>query len=241
MGKMGKTFAVLLALIVFVSCLTMLIVEPAIAQTSSPLPSIPTPSVPQFTIKLADHSYNVPEKTRSYTDPYTGKIITETHPAYYVKNLTIDLNIKNQPTPSISGYQPFISYQIEFKGSYGKDWWDVTNSQLILENDPIQSNSDYTLVSIRQTAFSPGDHIDFRIRAVSQYKYTDFIGSFGLPQEGTKFEVSYWRVQTVILPENNSNVNPTPSVPESNSFCTRVFLVNNPTHTTHYTNRTSNS
>ena len=71
MGKIGKTFAIFLTLIVAMSCLTLLTVKPVNAQ------SIPKPSVPEFTLQIADHSYDVPAKTTSTTDPYTGKTTTK--------------------------------------------------------------------------------------------------------------------------------------------------------------------
>ncbi|MCJ7763000.1 hypothetical protein MUP38_06065, partial [Candidatus Bathyarchaeota archaeon] len=50
------------------------------------LASITKPSVPEFTVKLADHSYDVPPSTTATTDPYTGKQTVTTQPGYHVEN-----------------------------------------------------------------------------------------------------------------------------------------------------------
>ena len=58
--------------------------------------SIPTPSVPEFSLRFVDASYDVPT---TYTiDDYTGQNIT--HPGYHVENRTIEVRIKNQPFTS---------------------------------------------------------------------------------------------------------------------------------------------
>lgn len=62
-------------------------VKPAHAQ------SIPTPSVPEFTVKFVNASYEVP--TSYSTDPYTGQNVT--HSSYFVENSSIELTITNQP------------------------------------------------------------------------------------------------------------------------------------------------
>ena len=54
--------------------------------------SITKPSVPEFTVKLMDNSYDVP--AHNYTDPYSGK--NTTYAGYHVYNATIDITIKNQ-------------------------------------------------------------------------------------------------------------------------------------------------
>ncbi len=47
MGKIGRSFALLLITIITISSLTMLVVKPANAQST-------TPSVPEFTLKILD-------------------------------------------------------------------------------------------------------------------------------------------------------------------------------------------
>jgi hypothetical protein len=52
MGRTSKTFALILMLIIVMSCLTLVVVKPANAQT------IPKPSVPEFTLKFLDNYYH---------------------------------------------------------------------------------------------------------------------------------------------------------------------------------------
>ena len=82
---MRKIATLLVVLILTVSSLIM--AKPACAST-------PKPSVPEFTLKYVDHSYDVPP-TYS-TDPYTGKTVM-TQAGYHVENKSIEVTIKNQP------------------------------------------------------------------------------------------------------------------------------------------------
>src|SRR3990172_3290742 len=86
---MNKKFVLLLILILTASSLTAVNLANA---------SIPKPSVPEFTLKLVDSSYDEP--TTYSTDPYTGKQVT--HEGYHVESRTIELKIKNQP------FTPFL-------------------------------------------------------------------------------------------------------------------------------------
>ena len=65
MGKIGKTFAIILTVIIATSCVNLPTVRPANAQT------IPKPSIPRFTLRYVVDYYDVP--TTYKTDPYTGK------------------------------------------------------------------------------------------------------------------------------------------------------------------------
>ena len=70
MSKIGKTFALFLTLIIAMSCLTLLTVKPAFAQ------SIASPSIPQFSVKYSGLFY----------DPLSA-----------VDNRTLFFTIRNQP------------------------------------------------------------------------------------------------------------------------------------------------
>ena len=96
MGKIGKTFAIFLTLIIAMSCLTLLTVKPVNAQ------AIPKPSVPEFTGKFVNASYSV-----TTTNPYTGANETQ-----QIINDSIEVTIKNQPFDH-SNYQ--IYYNIRTK------------------------------------------------------------------------------------------------------------------------------
>jgi len=116
MSKTSKTSAVFLTLIIVMSCLTLLIVRPASAQ------STPKPSVPEFTLKYVDHSYDVPPTYG--IDPYTGKKVV-TKEGHHVENKSIEVTIKNQPlSPNneANGFFTHLYYNFRYKGHYANDW-----------------------------------------------------------------------------------------------------------------------
>jgi len=127
------------------SCLVM--VNFAFAQ------SIPKPSVPEFTLKFTDNSYDVPP--RYDFDPYTGKdVIME--PGYHVQEKIVEVIIKNQPFTSYTdanGNVISLYYSIRIKGSFGDYWWYPDNSAYervddegeIVNYKRADLDSDYTL------------------------------------------------------------------------------------------------
>jgi hypothetical protein len=109
---MRKSAAILIIFILTVSSLIML--EPAFGATK--------PSVPEFTLNYADHSYDVPPTYSS--DPYTGKQVM-TNTGGHVENKTLEITIKNQPftsTKDASGNYTSLYYDIRFKGHYEDEW-----------------------------------------------------------------------------------------------------------------------
>jgi hypothetical protein len=75
-----------LATLLFITVLTvssLVMVGSVFAQ------SIQTPSVPEFTVKLVAHPYDVPPTTTTTIDQYTGQEIVTTIPGYHVENKSI--------------------------------------------------------------------------------------------------------------------------------------------------------
>ena len=121
MGCLGKGLALVLILIMAISSLTLLMVKPASAQ------SIPTPSVPEFTVKFILNLVNV-----TTTDPYTGANTTTT------QNLsTINLTITNQQYSYSNGSTFGIYYNIRVKGHYSNSWGELYPTTQLL---PAQGN-----------------------------------------------------------------------------------------------------
>ena len=81
---MHKHVTLILVAILTLSSLTM--IRPATSQ-------ITKPSVPEFTLQIVTKPYDIP--TTYSTNPYTGKTITS--PGYHVENMSIIIQIKNQP------------------------------------------------------------------------------------------------------------------------------------------------
>ncbi|MGE5555668.1 MAG: hypothetical protein ACM3UY_05315 [Methanocella sp.] len=161
MGRISKTFAVFLTLIIGSSCLTLLIINPANAQ------SIPKPSVPEFSLKYVDRSYDVPPVYSK--DPLTGDTVM-TYEGYLVQNYTVDIIIKNQPFTSAKlsdGNVTGLYYSVRSKGHY-VDW--INNVQQgPFSNFIPASESSSTVITIMLDSYSwniqSGGKVDFRVCA----------------------------------------------------------------------------
>jgi len=234
----SKSFALFFILIMAISSLSLMMVKPAYAQ------SIPTPSVPEFTVQ---YHFNIIAPT--YTiNPYTGQNETvSTGPSPY--NQTIEFTIKNQPfTPytDSNGNNINLYYNFAFKGQFETNWnyypfnyddssypdgWASGWANGTAPWYYSSSNSTYTVVSINEIyledpaiqdmPFPNGAQVDFQVQAK--------IG-FLSPQAneaGAEFEVfngqtSNWsNTQTVTINQVLSSPSPTATVPE---FPTLIIL-----------------
>lgn len=109
---MKRTLTIALIIILVASSSTLLL----------PVSAMNQPSVPEFTLKYVDYSYDTP--VTYGTDPYTGQTIV-TNPSNHVDNRTVQIVIKNQPfTPYTDGNGIAINlfYNVRYKGSFGEDW-----------------------------------------------------------------------------------------------------------------------
>jgi hypothetical protein len=176
-------------------------------------------SVPEFTVKLADNSYDVP--TSYSIDPFTGENIT--HHGYYVENRTIEVAIKNQPFTStnIDGNTTQLFYVVRWKGHF-EDWADYDNKSGIsvvgynfdydyyLDNYGVRvSNSDYTVKTYTLGSFGnipANGQIDFQVKAQVGYSYAVYGDHPHIMPIGINFKVveeSNWSsTQTVTFEEN---------------------------------------
>ncbi len=189
-----------------------------------------TPSVPQFTIKQVDRSYDVP--TTYSKNQYTGETIT--HQGYHVQNLTLDIIIKNQPfTPStVNGTTIGLYYNVEAKLS--SDKW--SNSGGYGRYAVKASTSDDTAVTIVMGSdglfASPGSQVDIRVQAVSGYEYTVWTESHIQPI-GTQFildQTSSWsNTQTVTIGESIATTEPTNTPAQFTPTPTQTMPTTSPT------------
>jgi len=140
--------------------------------------SIPKPSVPEFTLKYIDYSYDVPPTYK--IDEYTGETVVATG-SIHVKNMTIHVTINNQPlSHSFNGVTYHLYYNVRFKGHFGKDWSE-TPSVVTLNSSPSnfseyislhssrlseQSSAQYTTFSFSANDYPPNAPIDFQVEAV---------------------------------------------------------------------------
>jgi len=203
-----------------------------IVQASTDVSGIPKPSVPEFTLKFVDHSYDVPP---TYSiDPYTGKNVM-TQAGYHVENKSIEVTIKNQPFTSYRNENDSLVglfYNIRVKGHF-EDWHGEPSSEHYI----YRSDSDYTVVayglggnngsdyySRRLEEISAGGQVDFQVEALIGY-YTRVYGTPvpGIPGSGTSYhdvftgETSGWsNTQTVTIgesqpPTSSPATTPTPT------------------------------
>ena len=144
--------------------------------------SIPKPSVPEFTVKYVDSSYDVPPIYE--IDQYTGKNVM-TQAGYHVQNKTIELAIKNQlftPYEDANGNSIRLYYNIGKKGHFGDSWGYLDTGYYGLDNHYVGANldSDYTVLtyglvgnngtlSLLNLDISSGDQVDFRVQAFIGY------------------------------------------------------------------------
>ena len=229
MGRIGKTFALFLTLTVAMSCLTLLMVKPACAQ------SIPTPSVPEFTIKYVDNSYDVPPTYE--INQYTGQNVT-IQAGYHVENRTLVFTIKNQsftPYNDSSGNHVALYYYFRYKGPYGNDWSyypDLSRSYgpyVGVFPNVAASDSDYSIISIPLSSYInyPDDNPEIPVGAQAQFQVQTIIGYITTSENGWTAgnfygftgEKSDWsNTQTVTIGESTAStpiVTPNASVAPS--------------------------
>ena len=218
MNPIRKSLALILILIIAISSLSLIIVKPANAQT------IPKPSVPEFTVNLADHSYDVPPKTTSTTNSYTNKTTIITHPGYHVKNVTIDVTITNQPFQNtVDGNATNLYYAIQTKAHFANWTYDSPD----IYNLQVQSNSSYTVISF--PTYQAGYQVDFRVAAVLGF-YFDALVTYtgGIPFPDTLFidKTSDWsRTQTFTMPSTTTTITPNPTAPASFSSASQLQII----------------
>jgi hypothetical protein len=170
------------------------------------------PSVPEFTVKLVAHPYDVP--TTYSTDPYTEETIT--HEGYHVENKSIEVWIKNQPFvpyDDAEGHEVNLYYNVRVKGHFEEDW---STPKTYSESDSAeripQSNSEYTVLSL-VNYYNPKAQVDYQVEAIVGHFYTDYYPpGHAIAFPYTAFQVdetSGWSsTQTLTFSENQT---PTPS------------------------------
>ncbi len=208
---MNKQITLLFILIL----VSTVIVESALAQ------SISKPSIPEFSLRIVDHSYDVP--TTYSIDPYTGQNIT--HAGYHVENKTIDIIIKNQIfTSTVNGIVYQLYYNIRQKGSFETNWteryWTQYDSGTLIP----QSNSQNTVISIPTSSYPINASLDFQVQALLggyyQHKpespFVPAVTFFGVPASG---ESKWSNTQTIIIPtlSSENSISNQPNNPSDNS------------------------
>ena len=137
------------------------------------------PSVPEFTVKLVAHPYDVPSTTTTKIDPYTGKETVITTPGYRVENRSIEVVIKNQPfTPytDADGKEINLYYNVRVKGHFGEYWEELYSRYKDHPSAiPVQSSSEFTVLSLSAN-YPDGAQVDFQVEAILGYYYNELAG-----------------------------------------------------------------
>jgi hypothetical protein len=221
-----------LAVLVCAFLASSLVLKMANAQTT-----IPTPSVPEFTLKLVEHPYDVSPATT--IDPYTGKNTT-TRAGYQVENKSIEITIKNQPYEYSFNRTPYhLYYNFRTKGHFEENWTEfyplvnglagATSSYLILKmyiSAPAQSGSQYTILTYpvdsppNADSYPPNAQIDFQVQTIVGHNSQRLVGGdvfFPLVNAHYEAAIEYdissdWSsTQTITLPTTSSSASPIPS------------------------------
>lgn len=164
----------LVILLVFFAVSALVIVKPAEAQT------ITKPSVPEFTVRYVDRSYDT-QPTYGY-DQYTGKNVI-TKPSEHIDNRTIEITIKNQPfTPFTdeNGNTINLLYNVQYKGAFGENWTSMFGERSYWANGspdpygtygyPVQNpSSQYTTISFTLYWNMVEGQMDIQVEALKGY------------------------------------------------------------------------
>jgi hypothetical protein len=166
MGITSKSLSLILIATLAISSLIM--AQSSIAQAT------PKPSVPKFSLKYVENSYDVPATYG--IDPYTGKTII-VQQGGHSESRHIEVTIKNQPfTPySENSFTVVLMYQMQTKGHYAsdKDWrlYDFfPNTSPIMDGFYYtQLGSEDIVISVPAASYEVGDEVDFQVRTLIGY------------------------------------------------------------------------
>ena len=209
-------------------------------QASTGVSGIPKPSVPQFSIQVVDHSYDVP--TTYSTDPYTGKQIT--NPGYHVDDIRVEGKIKNQhfipytiPNPnSTSSYDTDLKidfyYDIRYKGHFGGEWMQLYGSEDVdfLKQNYGSEYTNFTASRYNAVEFQDGAQVDFQVRAVIGFETWGFVVTW--PYRILNGEDSGWsNTLTVTISKNTTSSNTYATTIDSSPYPTLTSPQTFPTPT----------
>jgi hypothetical protein len=165
---------------------SLLIVDASAAQL------IPKPSVPEFTVYLVNHPYDVPATLPTYTtDPYTGeqKQVSPGSPGNYTDKISIELWILNKQPSYSNATTDFTPYfNVRTKGHFEENWSVIGGcyqmEYMLNSNDtrpyiqgykPAQTGYRYTVLNFSSTVplryygiggptYPPNATVDFQVK-----------------------------------------------------------------------------
>lgn len=222
--------------------LLMIILVCGLSFQASCVSGVSKPSVPEFTLRFVEESYDVP--TTYSIDPFLGTNVT--HEGYTVKKHSIEVRIKNQPfTPVYAENGTLIVglyYNIRFKGHYTDEWdyypYDLDNGYKTLSYSATYpaSQSNYTTIFLRPNIDTSGGirldvpfggKVDFQMQALTGRVTKIYTGMMGMWVVGGEMdhyyvfdgETSDWSSTQTFTYEANSQTTPDDStIPEFPSW-----------------------
>lgn len=212
MSSIGKSFALILVLIIVISGLTLTLVKTVSAQLK------PIPTVPTFTVHLVGPPTVV--NTTYSLDPNTGLVVAKI--GYTNKYSAIVLTIENQPFNPSSG-SLYYNVQVKNQNTPNENWTVVGWNDM--PNPEQTSGSEYTNITLFVEGFAgyPGSFVgtqtDIQVQAMlGSFSY----GSTSLLTSGYIFVgvTSGWsKTETVSVPANVP-LSPTPAPSSSTQTLT---------------------
>jgi hypothetical protein len=173
MGKTSKTFALILTIIIVMSCLTMLTVKPVKSQT------ITKPSVPEFTIEPVGPAFDIPP-TYSF-NASSGLFYTDE--GYHFEYSTVEVRIKNQAFTNQTNNDRLV-YNVRLKPHNYPDTYLYELFNPNRDGFPVQTNSNVTMIPIaaegaKETAFqiTAGATTDIQVEAMFGHIERGFNGN----------------------------------------------------------------
>ncbi len=171
------------------------VATPTPAPTLAPSPDVSPifkPTVPEFTLYLVNHPFDIPPTTPNYTtDPYTGetKLQNPGSAGYRIDNWTIELWIPNKQFnyPNDGSNTTFhLYYDVKTKGHFEQKWMELYSpfhglhyedlSSGTFISCPSQSNYVFTVItysaytppyySYPQAFYPPNATVDFQVSAI---------------------------------------------------------------------------
>jgi hypothetical protein len=152
--------------------ITVLVLSSLVMVFAVSAQSIPTPSVPEFTLRYVDYSYDIPPVYG--VDEYTGENVLK-HYGEHVDKRTIEIKITNQPfTPYTDEENHTINlyYNVQYMGHFGGCWYTLygDNAHYRIQD----YNSQYTIINytyaINLHDMPKRGEMEFRVQASIGYE-----------------------------------------------------------------------
>jgi len=213
MGKISKNLALFMMLTIAMSCLTLLMVKPATAQTG-----VTQPVVPRFDPFLNTHPEYIPPTYG--VDPSTGKAVI-IQAGYEVVNKWVGVRVWGQPFweyNNAAGQRVLLYYHVRWQSNLDTAWQSFPSEVKYYHDsmDPWDTEGEGCIISIgfkgiegvgMQLIDPNAETIDFQVEALIGYydSNDNFVG-----------QTSGWsNTQTITIPASDSSSSSSSSSPTS--------------------------